>query len=290
MYRANDIGSVGQALHPDISEDFWLFLDITKATMGTTNSEEIAHTGKAISASVEAYILKLRHRILTVRKAVELMKSQILNEIEFQNQRITSHLLEQQSRFDADVLQLVLQYYAIIQHEIATSRTKLLQENSEKDLLCKQAAILRDIRLFAYHLMVESRGKLGFTLLSPESQQFVRCVKAVMDNINNGVFQMANADALRTQIKVLNVFKLQNSFLSGKLQVRVDCARAVYCNIACLLLRYAHKILDTYCAGCVRESDERQDKRSLLLPTPGAVLQLFGLRVIRPIPTIQGKS
>lgn len=119
-------------------------------------------------------------------------------------------------------MHLILQYYAIIQHEIAASREQLLVENEEKDLLYKQASVLRDIRLFACHLMVESRGKLSFTMLPPDSQQFARCVKAVMDNIRNDNLNDMDMNLLKNKIKVLNVFKLQNSFLSAKLQVRVD--------------------------------------------------------------------
>eukprot|EP01032_Pedospumella_encystans_P017603 gene17603-20052_t len=115
-------------------------------------------------------------------------------------------------------MKLILQYYAIIQHEIAASREQLIQENIEKDLLYKQASVLRDIRLFACHLMIESRGKLSFTMLPPDSQQFARCVKAVMDNIRNDNLNDIETDLLRNKIKVLNVFKLQNSFLSTKLQ------------------------------------------------------------------------
>jgi arginine repressor len=120
-----------------------------------------------------------------------------------------------QKRFDAEAMQLVLQYYAIIQQEIATSRRKLVQENAERDLLYKQAAVLRDIRLFACHLMVESRGKLSFSMLPPDSQQFARCVKAVMDNVQDDHYDAR----FRNRIRVLNVFKLQNTFLSAKLQV-----------------------------------------------------------------------
>ena len=216
LYRLNNIGKVGQGKYSDIGDEFWRFLD----TNGINSSvDEIFHTGKAISASVESYILKLRHRILTIRKALELTKSRIVNQIEHENHSLQTTLLAQQSQYDGDIMKLILQYYAIIQHEIAASREQLIQENIEKDLLYKQASVLRDIRLFACHLMIESRGKLSFTMLPPDSQQFARCVKAVMDNIRNDNLNDIETDLLRNKIKVLNVFKLQNSFLSTKLQV-----------------------------------------------------------------------
>jgi hypothetical protein len=217
LYRANEMGSIGRKLYSDITEEFWQFLDASKSV--SSNGDEMVHSNKSISASVEAYILKLRHRILTVRKAVEYTKYGVINEMNYENKKFTSALLDLQKRFDSEALQLVLQYYAIIQQEIETSRVKLVQENTEKELLFKQAAVLRDIRLFASHLMVESRGKLGFTMLPAESQQFARCVKAVMDNVQDEAFSTGDVARFRSRIKVLNVFKLQNSFLSGKLQV-----------------------------------------------------------------------
>ena len=230
LFKANDIGNIGRSLCTEISDDFWQFLDTSRQNAST--AEEMSHTGRAISTTVETYIMKLRHRILTIRKSIELTKVHILNELSFENEKFTSQLLEKQKSFDCEVLQLVIQYYAIIQHEISASRSKLTIEMTEKNLQFKQAAVLRDIRLFACHLMVESRGKLSFTMLPPDSQQFARCVKAVMDNVNferfdvfdsSGRSRLSNGSGgtkdIRSLIKVLNVFKLQNSFLSGKLQV-----------------------------------------------------------------------
>jgi hypothetical protein len=214
LYRANGIGQVGRELYPDITEEFWQFLD--SHGPASSNSEEMLHTSKSISASVEAYILKLRHRVLTVRKSLEHTKQQILSAVEYENKSYSVALERLQRQFDSEAMHLVLQYYAIIQEEIAASRRKLVAEQLDKELLHKQAAVLRDIRLFACHLMVESRGKLGFTMLPQESQQFARCVKAVMDNVQDDLYNAR----FRSRIKVLNVFKLQNSFLSGKLQVR----------------------------------------------------------------------
>jgi hypothetical protein len=40
-----------------------------------------------------------------------------------------------------------------------------------------------------------------------------------MDNVQDEAFSIGDVARFRSRIKVLNVFKLQNSFLSGKLQV-----------------------------------------------------------------------
>jgi hypothetical protein len=221
LYKANDIGSIGKTLCTDVAEEFWMFLDTTRSFTG--GSEEALYNVKAIGSTVESYILKLRHRILTVRKSVEHMKVKVLNEVNYENNRLLTQILEQQKAFDCEALELVLQYYAVIQQEIADSRRKLFMEMQEKGLQIKQAKLLRDIRLFASHLMIESRGKMCFTMLPSDSQQFARCVKAVMDNINVDRLEVVDAAEFQRKVRVLNVFKLQNSFLSSKLQVTIHC-------------------------------------------------------------------
>ena len=92
LYRLNNIGKIGRKNCTEVGNEFWNFLDAN----GVNNSaEEISHTGKAISASVESYILKLRHRILTIRKALELTKSQILHHVEHENKSLQASLLAQ---------------------------------------------------------------------------------------------------------------------------------------------------------------------------------------------------
>ena len=230
LYRANDMGVLGRRLNPDISENFWQFLDSTQPN-SIVNSEERFHSEKSISASIESYILKLRHRILTVRKSIEHIRHEVIQKIQYKSQQCIEDLLKMQQQFDHSALHLILQYYDILQYEISASRAKLIQENVEKNLLIKQAAVLRDIRLFACHLMVESRGKLGFTMLSTDSQQFARCVKAVLDNVQEENIDVVNIQSFRSRIKVLNVFKLQNSFLSGKLQVGALYVYKIFCSL-----------------------------------------------------------
>ena len=64
----------------------------------------------------------------------------------------------------------------------------------------------------------------GILDLTHDSQQYIRCVKAIKDNvniekINNSNLNIINIIDFKMKTKVLNVFKLQNGFLSRKLQV-----------------------------------------------------------------------
>ncbi len=130
-------------------------------------------------------------------------------------------LNELQRLFDSNVMQLVLQYYAILKSEIDATRDNLEIERNDKQILIRQAALLRDIRLYACHLTIESRGSLNISLLPPDSQQYSRCVKAVTDNVNGACFGIisSESDAIKRQLSVRNVLKLQNAYLSGKLKV-----------------------------------------------------------------------
>jgi hypothetical protein len=56
------------------------------------------------------------------------------------------------------------------------------------------------------------------TWLHRDSPQSIRCMKAVMDNLNRKRATSQDHEVCQ-QTKVLNVFKLQNSFLANKLQV-----------------------------------------------------------------------
>ncbi|KAJ1435239.1 hypothetical protein B484DRAFT_428922 [Ochromonadaceae sp. CCMP2298] len=214
LYRANNIGVSGRALCPEITEDFWQFLDSHHAS----TAEVQLQTSRTIATTVELYLLKLRHRILTVRKSIELTKSDVMAEIGFEGNNFVFLLEQQQKQFERDALQMVLRYFAIINDEIADSRKRLCDEEAEKEVLCRQAGVLRDVRLFACHLMVESRGRVSFSALPPDSQQFARCVKAVMDNVNLERFKISGQVELKGGVQVLSVFKLQNAFLSSRLQ------------------------------------------------------------------------
>jgi len=135
LYRANNIGVSGRALCPEITEDFWQFLDSHHAS----TAEVQLQTSRTIATTVELYLLKLRHRILTVRKSIELTKSDVMAEIGFEGNNFVFLLEQQQKQFERDALQMVLRYFAIINDEIADSRKRLCDEEAEKEVLCRRA-------------------------------------------------------------------------------------------------------------------------------------------------------
>lgn len=75
--------------------------------------------------------------------------------------------------------------------------------------------------MFAHHLQLESRSTLSLTCLPPSSPQYVRCVKAVHDNLGTqvGGVDLPPGRVRPDSVRVLNVFKVKNAYLSKALQV-----------------------------------------------------------------------
>lgn len=131
-------------------------------------------------------------------------------------------LAQNQQRFDHSALQSILQYAAILQEEIQEANRSLSQERAMKDSLKEQARTSRNLLLFTEHLKLETKSKLQLIALQSNTAQFVRCVKAVYDNLQN-IFGVDNQSPLiptAENVTIINIFKLKNSFLAKNLQVR----------------------------------------------------------------------
>lgn len=220
-YHASNYRQQYQSSHKDITTEFWDFLN------SDSHNRVLEHSYKEIKAVREfikdSYKLKLQSNTTGIVELIQSFKSKILSKISIENTILDMKLLELQKLFDSNVMQLVLEYYSILKVEVDSARANLAMERAEQQVLLKQAEMLRDIRLFACHLAVETRGALGLSLLPPEPQQFVRCVKAVTDNVNGAMFGLRpdQTEHVKRNLRVRNVLKLQNAFLSKKLKVRL---------------------------------------------------------------------
>ncbi len=218
-YHAVDYGNQYKSLHKDISDEFWNFLKVeSHSEIMNQSCVSFKLIGDQTRVQLE---LKMNRYVNGIAESISIFKTKILSRVTTENSILTMKLASLQELFDANVMQLVLDYYAILKSELDATREQLAIERLDQQVLIKQAAVLRDIRLFTCHLMVETQGTIGLSLLTADSQQFVRCVKAVTDNINGDAFglSLAATDHLKTTLRVQNVLKLQNSFLSGKLKV-----------------------------------------------------------------------
>jgi hypothetical protein len=70
-------------------------------------------------------------------------------------------------------------------------------------------------------LALETKSRIELQHLSPSTAQYVRCVKAVHDNLHN-CFGFNKSSAMipdPDNVQILNIFKLKNTVLARNLQV-----------------------------------------------------------------------
>jgi hypothetical protein len=244
LYQINNISIIGKNLYPDIHDDFWEFMrtsiDLTTfqqyqqhkgmsnqvlPTMSSSSSSSASiKLSSLIKINYEIYIMKLKHHINDIQNIVHSTNDNIITEIKLENEKLKIKIDDLLHHYESHTMQCILQYYNIIKKELDSSRIRLLYDRLEKQILIKQAEILYQLRLFSSHLIIETKGKIFFSITSYDSQQYIRCVKAIKDNvniekINNSNLNIINIIDFKMKTKVLNVFKLQNGFLSRKLQV-----------------------------------------------------------------------
>lgn len=243
LYQINNISIIGKKLYPDIHDDFWEFMrtsidlstlqqyqqhqqhkDMSNKVFSTTSSSSsTASISSLIKTNYEIYVMKLKHHINDIHNIVHSTNDNIITEIKLENEKLKIKIDNLLHHYECHTMQCILQYYNIIKKELDSSRIRLLYDRLEKQILIKQAEILYQLRLFSSHLIIETKGKIFFSITSYDSQQYIRCVKAIKDNVNIEKINNSNLNIniidFKMKTKVLNVFKLQNGFLSRKLQV-----------------------------------------------------------------------
>jgi len=140
------------------------------------------------------------------------LESQI-DALDCEQQRIMNELLNLQKSSDANLMQLMLQYFNIMKDELIVAKDNLIRHALECNLQKRQAEVLKDMKIFAHYLYLETKGKVSIKSLDSESSQFKRCRKAVQDNVSNVLLDRGYND-----VKILHVFKLEHKILSSQLQ------------------------------------------------------------------------
>ena len=117
---------------------------------------------------------------------------------------------------DAKLMELVLQYFAILKDELNTTRERLHSSFSDGIFLKQQAKKLRDIQIFGKHLNIETKGNVTLEVLDIDSLQYKRCAKAIRENLKESKL----LEARFVDISILNVIKIEHSIISKRLQVQ----------------------------------------------------------------------
>jgi hypothetical protein len=212
LYRKNLMGYRGSNLYKEvISNDFWMFLDADDKQ--TEGNREITYKDISIS-NRKLYKDKIFNDIELTLRNIRLLRMKATYDLSISKDTLLESLRKHQKKADATFLSIVIAYYAILDKEMDYAKNKLFKERSIKAIQLQQAKIARDVKIFSLHLSSESKGGISLLHIESASPQFERCEKAVFDNID------PLSRTRQSHLKVLNVFKLQNSILSKQLQVR----------------------------------------------------------------------
>jgi hypothetical protein len=212
-------GNCGRNYQTDMSDEFWNFLGVEHQN----SMKKFIHFRQLNSQHFKkCFALKNMHDIYLLNWSIESIKEKICTQFELNTIQFDKNLNNLVNDFDSIMLILVMEYYSVLEKEVLSTRNRLTNEAIEKEIKIKQAIALNNIRTFLCHLNVETNNKILITSLPKESPQFLRCVKAIIENLNPVYFVFDdgnNFEYCKKKIKILNVFKSQNQFLSTNLQV-----------------------------------------------------------------------
>jgi hypothetical protein len=128
--------------------------------------------------------------------------------------KTTEDMTQLQKMSDVQTMQFLLSYCSILKDEMNFNSELLDKDTVANNLRKLQAKKLRDIQIFSRHLKVETQGKVFLNMIAPESTQWKRCGKAVRENLSLPRLQSMEC----SDIKILNVFKIEHKLLAKKLQ------------------------------------------------------------------------
>ena len=80
-------------------------------------------------------------------------------------------LIHHQQTADAQIMHLVLQYFAILRDELNSTRERLDKDAVEFHIMKQQAKRLRDVQIFSRHLRMETQGKVCLEVIDVDSPQ-----------------------------------------------------------------------------------------------------------------------
>lgn len=222
LYRSNQLQWLDLIpSDPTSSAQLRDFLDIRSREQVARREQQRSSLRSAIATMRDAHQRKVDHIAFVRDNMLRAHQAAILASAKQEAQRVLSLIEQNVQRFEARALNSMMQYFLVLKQEIESVANQLDTERSEKESLKRQAKVARDILLFNCHLRMESRGKIELSLLHQESAQFQRCVRAVQDNMQSsfgGLLQPRRPLTAR-DVRIVNVFKLNNDHLSARLQV-----------------------------------------------------------------------
>ena len=224
LYRLNDLHRLDLIAETAAANNLRSFLEVTGKDQ--TRKRDIL-MGKILNMRPvieKTHDSQVRH-LQSIKTFIQSHQRATLAEVNKESQSLRAMLQNNSNTFDTNALQSALEYFSILKKDIEAASEQLKKERSEKDALKKQAKVCRDILLFSTHLKLETNRKVEISLLPVDSAQFLRCVRAVHDNIGSsfGLQHKPRNKLTPNDVRILNVFKVKNDHLSKVLQVISIC-------------------------------------------------------------------
>ncbi len=148
------------------------------------------------------------------------VKTGLLDDLSSVIEKYKVSLRKEQNKIEAGLLHWSLQYFALLKDSILRTRVRLHGDAKFSVIGTRQAKMKRDLKLYAHSLEMETKGAVKLNLVAQDSSQYKRCCKAVTDSLGSS-FQRKMPGF--ESVKVLNVFKLEHSWLSILLQQAASC-------------------------------------------------------------------
>ena len=138
---------------------------------------------------------------------------ELMSKIAQFNQLVIKGSREMAQDIDVELMKEVISYFSLIKQESTWAKGRRDDSQLSFHKEANQAKIKKDLLLFSTHLLEESRGSIKLSYMEKDSTQFKRCEKAVLDNVGSD---------FAGNMKVLNVLKLEHTFLSSALHKAVN--------------------------------------------------------------------
>lgn len=216
-FRASDV-----LKQLDSLKNFKTFLicDINSDSVSLSNSEKLLSL-RSLRQITRRHYLTHMNILRDSKKTIDFRRNEILSttcrEINYCMKYMRSFIDAQ----DNTLLKLVLSYFSILKYELLENRKLVDIKYSLYKQKLKSLQMSKDMKLFAHHLNVETKGNVSVQYLSSDSTQFKRCHTAVMDNVNHSHLEMVEVGNLQ----VIHAIKLQHIQLARQFKKATDAAR-----------------------------------------------------------------
>lgn len=188
------------------------FLDIDedRAMLKRYYSDKLVSLRKLRNRQNHIYTQQERSEARMAPEILKLKYQQVLSKVGLLNEQLTGKTDDVVCDLDVKLMQQILRYFSIVKEESKLTSKRKEDEHRKFQGEINQIKSNRHLKLFATHIIEESRGAISLSYLLNDSAQFKRCEKAVIDNASAG---------LKEHTKVVNILKLEHTFLSADLHV-----------------------------------------------------------------------